>query len=204
MTCGRAGAITIVLLGLSCATVRAQDSQYWTLQYGPVAELLGGVVVGSTRDLSATFYNPGALALTKDPSLLASVESFETTSIKATSEPALLDFTATNLRPSPTLFAFAFPRSWTGSHTVAISALTRQDFDLRIDNWQVTPTGSGGGESLFDQNLNENWFGLSWAHPAGERFGSASRPMSSTAANGRARRSPARRPFPPRRAERPS
>ena len=171
MNRSRAGAITMVLLGLSCATLRAQDSQYWTLQYGPVAELLGGVVVGSTRDLSATFYNPGALALTKDPSLLASVESFEITSIKATSEPALLDFTDTHLRPSPTLFAFAFPRSWTGKHTLAISGLTRQDFDLRIDNWQVTPTGSGGGEALFDQNLNENWFGLSWAYPAGERFG---------------------------------
>src|SRR5262245_17817049 len=124
MTRCRAGAITSVLLLFSCATVRAQDSQYWTQQYGPVAELLGGVVVGSTRDLSATFYNPGALALTKDPSLLASVESFEITKIDATSEPPVLEFRDSNLRPSPSLFAFAFPRSWTGKHTVAVSALT--------------------------------------------------------------------------------
>jgi hypothetical protein len=149
----------------------AQDSQYWTLQYGPVAELLGGVVVGSSRDLSATYYNPGALALTKDPSLLASVESFEATRIKATPTPPVLDFENTSVRPSPTLFAFAFPRSWTGSHTLALSGLTRQDFDVRVDNWQVGPSPRAGGESLFDQNLNENWFGLSWAHTAGERFG---------------------------------
>jgi hypothetical protein len=162
---------TMVLFGIGPTKARAQDSQYWTQQYGPVAELLGGVVVGSTRDLSATFYNPGALSLTKDPSLLASVQSFEATKIKATSTTPVIDFQDTSVRPSPSLFAFALPRSWTGSHTLAISSLTRQDFDLRVDNWQVTPTAKGGAESLFDQSLTESWFGLSWAHKAGEQFG---------------------------------
>ena len=153
------------------AALRAQDSHYWNLQYGPVAELLGGAVVGSSRDLSATFYNPGALALTRDPSLLASVESFEAVWLSAKSEPPVLDFSSTQMRPSPSLFAFAIPRKWTGSHTLAISALTRQDFDVRVNNWQVTSPRQGGAESLFDQSLNENWFGLSWAHRAGEQFG---------------------------------
>jgi hypothetical protein len=151
--------------------VWAQDSQYWTLQYGPVAALLGGVVVGSSRDLSATFYNPGALALTRDPSLLASVQSFEVMRIRADTVPPLIDFKDSNVRPSPSLFAVALPRSWTGKHTLAISALSRQDFDIRVDNWQALPSRQGGAESLFDQSLNENWFGLSWAHPAGERYG---------------------------------
>jgi len=109
-----------------------------------VAELLGGVVVGSSRDLSATFYNPGALALTKDPSLLASVESFEATRLKASTGASTLDFSDTSVRPSPTLFAFALPRSLTGNHTWAISSLTRQDLDLRVDNWQVAPSRQGG------------------------------------------------------------
>ena len=163
--------LSVALLLLFPAAAAAQDSQYWNLQYGPVAELLGGVVVGSSRDLSATFYNPGALALTKDPSLLASVESFEATWITAKTVPPTLDFAHTRVRPSPTLFAFALPRSITGNHTLAISGLTRQDFDLRVDNWQLTPSGRGGAESLFDQSMNENWFGLSWAHPVGETFG---------------------------------
>jgi hypothetical protein len=172
MARGRARVVLpIVVVCLSPASLAAQDSQYWTLQYGPVAELLGGVVVGSTRDLSGTYYNPGALALTKDPSLLASVESFETTSLKASGTALFADFDDSNLRPSPTLFAFALPRSWTGSHTIAVSGLTRQDFDVRLDNWEVAPSGRGGAESLFEQNLNENWFGLSWGHRAGERLG---------------------------------
>lgn len=156
-----------VLLGAT--TAEAQDSQYWTQQYGPVAELLGGVVVGSTRDLSATFYNPGALSLAANPSLLASVESFEATWLSGTSESPFLEYHASTIRPSPSLFAFALPRSWTGNHTVAISSLTRQDFDLRIDDWQVAP--QGGAESLFDQSLNENWFGLSWSHRVGGQSG---------------------------------
>lgn len=171
MARNRVGILSILLLGLCPGAARAQDSQYWTLQYGPVAELLGGVVVGSSRDLSATYYNPGALALTRDPSLLASVESFQATRLKAQSAPPVLDFSDTDVRPSPSLFAFALPRSWTGSHTVVVSGLTRRDFDLRIDNWQLAPSGEGGAEALFDQSLTESWFGLSWAHHAGERFG---------------------------------
>src|SRR5215813_1733497 len=132
--------VFIFLLGLHPLTARAQDSQYWTLQYGPVAEILGGVVVGSSRDLSATFYNPGALALTLEPALLASVQSFEVVRLKAETIPPLVDFNDSSVRPSPSLFAFALPRSWTGSHTVAFSSLTRQDFDVRVDNWQVLPS----------------------------------------------------------------
>ena len=157
------------MLWLHAVPAMAQDSQYWTVQYGPVAELLGGVVVGSTRDLSATFYNPGALALAEDPSLLASVQSFEATWLSASTEGPTVDFSDSNISPSPSLFAFALPRSWTGSHTIAISSLTRQDFDLRVDDWQVA--SQGGAESLFDQSLNENWFGISWAHKIGQDGG---------------------------------
>jgi hypothetical protein len=164
-------AALVLLLALAPAAARAQDSQYWTLQYGPVAELLGGVVVGSTRDLSATYYNPGALALAKDPSLLASVQSFEAVSIKVKAPAPFVDFNDLSVRPSPSLFAFALPRSLTGSHTFAISSLTRQDFDVRIDNWQVTPGHQAGAEALLEQNLTESWFGLSWAHRAGEHVG---------------------------------
>lgn len=159
-----------LLAALAPAAVQAQDSQYWNQQYGPVAELLGGVVVGSSRDLSATFYNPGALALQKSPSLVASVDSFEAMRIRAEAEAPVIDFKNTSFRPSPSLFALALPRSLTGRHTLAISALTRQDFDLRLDNWQA-PSRQSVGELLFDQSLTENWFGVSWAHPLGDTLG---------------------------------
>jgi hypothetical protein len=158
-----------MLCWLAAATASGQDSQYWTLQYGPVAELLGGVVVGSSRDLSASYYNPGALALAKDPSVLASVESFQATRIVSEAVPPLLDFRDLDIRPAPSLFAVALPRRFSGSHTWVFSGLTRQDFDIRLDNWLVGE--QAGGEALLDQNLTETWFGLSWAHGAGQRVG---------------------------------
>ena len=59
------------LLGIGFANLApAQDAHYWTDQFGNRARLLGGAVVGSVRDLSATYYNPGSLALVPTAELL--------------------------------------------------------------------------------------------------------------------------------------
>jgi len=42
----------------------AQDSHFWTRQYGSRSALLGGAVVGGVRDSSAAYYNPGGLGYT--------------------------------------------------------------------------------------------------------------------------------------------
>jgi len=66
---------------LTASPGAAQDSHYWDREYGTTSELLGGTVVGSVRDLSATFYNPGALGLASDPKFILSLETLELTSI---------------------------------------------------------------------------------------------------------------------------
>ena len=43
------------------AAAGAQDAHYWTYGYGPVGQLTEGTLVGGVNDLSAVFYNPGAL-----------------------------------------------------------------------------------------------------------------------------------------------
>ncbi|HJN91846.1 MAG TPA: long-chain fatty acid transport protein, partial [Dehalococcoidia bacterium] len=56
-------AVAVVLCCLAAPdTAAAQDSNYWTIQYGNRARLLGGSAVGSASDLSAVYYNPGRLA----------------------------------------------------------------------------------------------------------------------------------------------
>ena len=61
----------LVLLILLIVTLslkgNAQDTHYWTHQYGTRSTLLGGLVIGSVLDLSGTFYNPGGLSLIDDP-----------------------------------------------------------------------------------------------------------------------------------------
>ncbi len=57
--------------------VIAQDSHYWTLQYGPRSSLLGGAVIGAVDDVSATFYNPGALSQANNLAFAVSTDVFE-------------------------------------------------------------------------------------------------------------------------------
>src|SRR3990172_7340489 len=58
-----------LLVWIACTRGEAwgQDSHQWNLRYGTEAELLAGAVIGSPVGLANTFYNPGALALVRDP-----------------------------------------------------------------------------------------------------------------------------------------
>jgi len=69
--------IILVLSALSACSVYAQDSQYWAQRYGTSSRLLGGVVIGSVGDLSAGYYNPGAIALVDGAKFLLSAKVFQ-------------------------------------------------------------------------------------------------------------------------------
>ena len=62
---------------LLCGSAAAQDSHYWSEEYGTRSELLGGAVDGSPQDLSTTFYNPGGLTRLETQSFLLSAQAFE-------------------------------------------------------------------------------------------------------------------------------
>jgi hypothetical protein len=166
----------VVLLVPTLAS--AQDANYWTVQYGPVAQLLGGQVVGSTRDLSATYYNPGGLALSKDPAFLLSVQAVlvQGVSLDPTTAGALRPTSSWTLGVAPSLIAGMFPKGWFGENTrLAWSYLTRQQSDVTLDSVGVgTLPGSGaryGAESLFTQNMTEGWGGLTLCHRLSDSWG---------------------------------
>jgi hypothetical protein len=164
------------LLALA-APVAAQDSQYWNIQYGPAGQLLGGQVVGSTRDLSATYYNPGGLILGDDPDFLLSVQGFkkQTLTTKPVDGGTFLDNSDTEWGTFPGFVAFAAPESWLGQRTrLAFSILTRQEAVQRVDQ-RFTGNTAGGGryglEMLFDQHMRETWGGLTLSRRIGDRWG---------------------------------
>jgi hypothetical protein len=176
---GRRGRLVLALVTALAAAApgRAQDAQYWDIQYGPVGQLLGGQVVGGTRDLSATYYNPGGLALGDNPDFLLSVQAFSarTFSIKPVNGGPYLNDSQTDFGTFPGFVAFSFPRSWLGERTqLAFSILTRQQLVMRIDQRLAgDDPGSGryGLETLFDQNMQETWGGLTLSHRFSERLG---------------------------------
>ena len=165
----------------------AQDAQYWNIQYGPVAQLLGGQVVGSTRDLSATYYNPGGLGLAREPGFLFSVQGFkaDALSLKSLDGGPLPSFSQTTYATFPGFVAVAFPRRWFGENTqMAFSLLTRQQHNERVDvrlagdslpsSLSALSPGRGGRfglESLFDQRMRETWGGLTFSRRLSDRVG---------------------------------
>lgn len=155
----------------------AQDANYWSIQYGPVAQLVGGQVIASSRDLSATYYNPGALSLGQEGKFLLSTESFQYEYISAEPQEGLeaLDLSSSRFGTAPSLVAGKLPR-WLGQRTsLAWSFLTRQELKARVGRRDIAPFDERGGlfvtESFLDQSVSEHWAGLTASVPVSDNLG---------------------------------
>jgi hypothetical protein len=171
--------ICFTFVYISAGTASAQDAHYWTNQFGNQARLLGGAVIGSAADLSAVYYNPGALALVENPELLLAGNVFEITNVKVqgsiTDEQGDSYWSA---RLSPSLFAGEIG-STPGGNRFAYSFLTRDSAKLRIND-RASASGVDfavpglefiSADYRFDTELNEYWFGGTWSRPINERTG---------------------------------
>ncbi|MFC2102204.1 hypothetical protein ACFLS7_04345 [Bacteroidota bacterium] len=65
---------SVILFLISLHGVRgvAQEANYWNIQQGPEATLMGGAFTAGVRDNTAVVYNPGALGFIDNPSLSVS------------------------------------------------------------------------------------------------------------------------------------
>ena len=122
--------LKIILLLLIVATIstNGQDSQYWSKQYGTYGALLGGTVIGASSDLSSTFYNPGAIAFSKDSPLILTTNSFQFIYLnfdKVANSSLSLSSWYTNA--SQGIFALRLPFHWLEDDNLVTS---RQPSDL--------------------------------------------------------------------------
>jgi len=173
--------LTIAVLAVPVAlpdTAAAQDSHYWTLQYGNDARLLGGAVVGSVDGVSAVFYNPGALALVVNPEFLLTSNVVQYTKISFRRERIDDEaVSSTHFGGVPPLFAGEIPLSVAHSRRLAYSFLQRHSSGLRLQSssdisslfpWETELAVS----SLYvDSSMNDYWTGLSWARLLGSKVG---------------------------------
>jgi len=169
--------VLVLLVSVCAQTAAAQDSNYWNLQYGTRAELLGGAVIGSKVGLSNTYYNPGALALLERPSLVLSSLAVEVTSYDLPREDGK-GLSSTSLSTVPNFVAGTLWFRLRGGQ-LAYSFLTRQELDARLKT-HITreapgvgsdPDTSLAGEILSEAKVNENWVGLTWSHVARNGLG---------------------------------
>jgi len=75
--------IFFLVVAGSCNYLQAQDTHYWTQQFGTRSAMLGGAVVAESKDNTAIFYNPGSLAFmdSNSVSVNANLYRIENTSI---------------------------------------------------------------------------------------------------------------------------
>jgi hypothetical protein len=167
-------------LAMAPGPTAAQDSHYWTNQYGTQATLLGGAVIGSIIDLSSAYYNPGTLALIDDTKFIIG-KAFQFSSVTLENGAGDgLDLSSSAVRPIPDLIAGLVNAGWLKQHRLSYSLLTRYRFDVevagrRIDSRDVIARATGvesfAGEVTFNQNLTEVWAGLTWSYPLSQRIG---------------------------------
>jgi hypothetical protein len=151
----------------------AQDAHYWTLSYGTRATLLGGAVIGSTSDLSATFYNPAAIGLLHDQGFILSAKVYEYNSLRVEDGGGEgVDLVAASTAPLPSFLAGAFSFDALEHHAFAYSILTRQNGQFRtatrlVEPRDVLPNDPGNeafaAEFIYEQDWGDLWMGLSWA-----------------------------------------
>jgi hypothetical protein len=160
----------IFWVSLASGNARAQDSHYWDNQYGTKAELLGGLVVGSSTDLSATYYNPGWIALQKGPSVLLTTKAAEVYTITLKNRLGRgTDPSSTIVTPSPGYLAGRFSLGNDYGWKWAYTYLQKVNFEFdasgrRIDhNPAAPPPGNIGfsGEAFRVAKVNESWYGIS-------------------------------------------
>jgi hypothetical protein len=155
----------------------AQDSHYWTQKYGTQSTLLGGAVIGSALDISATFYNPGALALMTKPASLLGGLSWEAINYRINDGVGEnLDLDTWQFGTVPDFIVGTFKHK--NSH-IGYSLLKRQRFHVRlreriIADREAIARSDGPepytGEVLLENHVSGDWGGLTWSKKVHERI----------------------------------
>jgi hypothetical protein len=165
----------LIIICFTGSFINAQDSHYWTNQYGTEASLLGGLVVGSKHDLSSTFYNPGTLALTTDQVLTISSDAYQITQVNITNEsPAVPNLESNTSGSAPSIVAFRLQLDELGENQIAFSVLVKDvvksDFYGRDIN-KTDISGIRANDAIIFQDNFETWVGFSWGFKIKEKIG---------------------------------
>lgn len=161
---------TTLVLVLSAFSVHAQDAHYWNTHYGERSILLGGAVIGSVNDLSAVYYNPGAIGITTKTRLGFGSQILEISKInidnRRTDGHKLEQL---SLIPRPGLVAGQVPFDTNSAFQWAYVVLTRNRFEFDINDHVNSELRHS--DVLLQENLSETWGGVCVSRPISDQLG---------------------------------
>ena len=161
---------------------RAQDTQYWSDAYGTQARLMGGIVIGGDADISAVYYNPGAIALADSLQLLISLNALRYASLGYSIPNVQNVPSSTGWSALSNMFAGTIPIGGKDSNKrLAFSLLTRQSFvfgaqlrAIALDSFIPVPPPAptfSQGNAVVNQSLGEVWTGATYSWSQGRHWG---------------------------------
>ena len=165
--------LVVALIFLLPEFLHPQENNYWNLQYGTRSTLLGGTVIGSVSDLSATYYNPGAIALFQDTKFIISAQAYEYNKyvlVDGAGDGKDLDYVS--ITPSATFVAINLPFKFLHDDKLVFSILTRQssqlEFETRlIDSVDAIPSSPGienfAGGTDYNLDSKDVWGGITYS-----------------------------------------
>ena len=177
-------ALTLLICALS-SLVYAQDTHYWTEQFGNRSMLLSGAVIGSVEDLGAVFYNPARVALQDDPAFLISAKAYQLVTLGVKDGFGETDLNNDDFGPAPSLAAGTFDLTgvkWLKpfhTHKFAYAFLSRYNFNYSLNtssslNYEYNPDWPGpediDASFAWNKTVKEEWMGVTWAIPLNNSF----------------------------------
>jgi hypothetical protein len=165
----------LIIICFTVSFINAQDSHYWTNQYGTEASLLGGLVVGTKHDLSSTFYNPGTLALTTDQVLTISTDAYQISQVNITSKsPSVPNLESNTSGSAPSILAFRLQLDSAGKNQIAFSFLVRDQVKSDFYGRDLDKSGLQNitaNDGIAYQDNIETWVGFSWGLKINDKVG---------------------------------
>lgn len=142
---------------------RAQDSHYWTNQYGTQAQLLGGAVVGRAVDLSTAYYNPaGIVFVRKSSGVVLTTDAFQYQVLRLEGVGAGgEDVTNSRLTPRQSLLTGLLPSSWVDGR-LAYVFLTRMGTRNQTLAQATLADGSSAATATYINEFNYWKIGLTF------------------------------------------
>ena len=174
----------LITLAFFCLIVagRGQEGNYKFDNYGNQSMLLNGNVTGSATDLGLAFYNPARLVTVDKPSFVIAGKAYEWS--KFTFEDIFeteIDLNTSNFSGVPSIVAGTFNLKFLPKHRFAYSILSRYRSNIPLnyssgiqENPEFDPLQNEVSRVTninFQNNLREDWYGITWAYPVNEKLG---------------------------------
>lgn len=157
----------LILLCCCCNNSIAQDTHYWTQQYGARSSFLGGAAIAGLDDNSAIYYNPANIAFIKEStvSLNTNVYKYEDISIKNGAGDGL-DLRSQRFSLHPQMLSGLITKNPEKRWRMGFSVITRYHANFDINqrhaaNYDVTDEHDGTesylGSVELQNHINETW-----------------------------------------------